>query len=65
MVVMSFMDAKLAQVLLAVNGNVHDLHQTNDSLESSPHNRLHGAHSIVHKTHVSSHRMHDLLNPLA
>jgi len=30
-VVMSFMDAKLAQVLLAVNGNVHELHQTNDS----------------------------------
>jgi len=25
------MDPKLAQVLLAVNGNVHELHQTNDS----------------------------------
>src|SRR5439155_24971 len=64
-VVMSFMDPKLAQVLPTVNGNVHDLHQPNDSSESGPHNRVRSAHSIVHRLHVSSHRMPYLLNSLA
>src|SRR2546429_360720 len=47
-VVMSFMDPKLAQVLPAVNGNVHYLHQSNDTSDHDPYNGLHTALPIVH-----------------
>jgi len=59
------MDPKLAQVLPAVNENVHYLHQSNDTSDHDPHNGLHTARSIVHQTHILSHQMPDLLNPLA
>jgi len=59
------MDPKLAQVLPAVNGNVHYLHQSNDTLDHGTHNGLHTARSVVHQTHVLSHQMPHPLNTLA
>jgi len=59
------MDPKVAQVLPAVNGNVHDLHQTDDTSKQERYADLHIALTIVHEMHVLSHKMPDLLNPLA
>jgi len=65
MVVMSFMDPKLAQVLPAVNVNVHYLQQMNDTPNRECYNGLHTALSIKHAMHILSHGMPVQLNPLA
>jgi len=59
------MDPKLAHVLSAVNENVHQLQQMNDTAKQVRFNRLHDALAIVHHVHFLSHGMPDHLNPLA
>jgi len=53
------MDPKLAHVLPAVNGNVHQVQQIDDTANQKRYNHLHNALMIVHQAHISSHGMPD------